>query len=281
MNYLKPWEELTIQDDFIFQHVMRNPEICTHFLEELLGLKIKKITYMQLEQTVELRLASKGVRFDLYVEDEHGTAYDVEMQTTNSAGTLAKRTRYYQSAIDANALKRGDDYASLKNAFIIFVCTFDPFDENRYIYTFRNRCVESEGLELNDGATKIFLNVKGVAGNLSDDIRNFLLYVGGKNVGGQFVERVATEVVKVKRQDILRVEYMKLYAEIMDARREGIREGESKGIRKGYFEKTLEFTKNLLQRGFPKKDIMEIARCTEEIFLQAQRELELPPKVPM
>ena len=59
---------------------------------------------------------------------------------------------------------------------------------------------------------------------------------------------------------------MKYEADLMDARREG------------YFEKTLEFTKNLLRRGFPKKDIMEIARCTEEMFLQAQRELELPDK---
>ena len=78
---------------------------------------------------------------------------------------------------------------------------------------------------------------------------------------------------------------MKYEADLMDARREGIREGESKGIlkgrREGYLESSLEFTKNLLQRGFPKKDIMEIARCTEEIFLQAQRELELPPKVSM
>ncbi|MBO4779906.1 MAG: Rpn family recombination-promoting nuclease/putative transposase [Selenomonadaceae bacterium] len=271
MNYFKPWEELTIQDDFIFQHVMRNSEICRHFLEKLLNLKIKRLEYLQLEKTFEPHLESKGVRFDLYVEDERGTAYDVEMQTTESVvGALAKRTRYYQSALDTNALQRGDDYVKLKNSFIIFVCTFDPFGESRRMYTFRNRCVESEGLELNDGATKNFLNANGMVGNVDDDIKNFLLYIGGKSHAGKFVERVAVEVNKVKRQDITRVEYMRLFADMMDAKREGRVEGRVEGR----FEKTLEFVKNLLREGFPAEQIFKLTRCTQEEFLQAKHELD-------
>ena len=273
MILFKPWEELTIQDDFIFQHVMRNSEICKHFLEKLLDFKIRRLDYLQLEKTFEPHLRSKGVRFDLYVEDEHGIAYDVEMQTTEPRpGALAKRTRYYQSAIDTNALQRGDDYSKLKNSFIIFVCTFDPFDENRCIYTFRNRCVESEGLELNDGATKIFLNVNGMFGNVDDDIKNFLLYIGGKTPVGNFVKRVALEVDKVKRQEVTRVEYMKLFADMMDVRREGRAEGRAEGR----VEKTLEFVKNLLHEGFPAEQIFKLTRCTQEQFSQAVQELGMP-----
>ena len=271
MNYFKPWEELTIQDDYIFQHVMHNPEICKHFLEKLLGLKIKIITYMQLEKTVDLRYESKGVRFDIYVEDENGTAYDVEMQTsTDRKGNLAKRTRYYQSAIDANALKKGSSYFALKKSFVIFVCTFDPFDEQRRIYTFRNRCVESEGLELDDGATKIFLNIKGLAGELDDDIKNFLLFVAGKPPVGEFVKRVAVEVEEVKRQEKLKVGYMKYTADIMDAKELG----RAEGFIEGRVEALLKFVKNLLQRGFSKPEVMSITECTEEQFLQAKRELD-------
>lgn len=274
MNYFKPWEELTIQDNFIFQHVMRNPEICKNFLEKLLNLTIKRVNYLQPEKTVAPRVESKSVRFDLYIEDERGIAYDVEMQTTNSAGTLAKRIRYYQSAMDTDALKRGNDYAKLKDSFIIFVCTFDPFDKGLYAYTFRNRCVESDGLELNDGAKKIFLNTKGMTGNLNDDIKNFLMYIGGQSPVGNFVNLIATEVDKVKRQDILRVEYMKYNADIMDARREALAEGIATGITKGHIEKIIEFAKKLLSEGFPSEQIFNLTNCTQEQFLQAKRELD-------
>ena len=42
----------------------------------------------------------------------------------------------------------------MKQSFVIFVCTFDPFHIGRHVYTFENRCVEMaydekyrEGLE--------------------------------------------------------------------------------------------------------------------------------------
>ena len=59
-----------------------------------------------------------------------------------------KRTRYYQGMIDMDELKKGQYYTELKESFIIFICTFDPFGENLPMYTFRHRCIEKEGLEL-------------------------------------------------------------------------------------------------------------------------------------
>lgn len=69
-------------------------------------------------------------------------------------------TRYYQGMIDMDELKKGQYYTALKESFIIFICTFDPFGENLPMYTFRHRCIEKEGLELGDLSTKIFLNAK-------------------------------------------------------------------------------------------------------------------------
>ena len=58
---------------------------------------------------------------------------------------------------------------------------------------------------------------------------------------------------------------MKYTADIMDA--------EFRGEIKGEIKKTLNIVKNLLRKGFPKKEIMELAECTEKQFLQAKREL--------
>ena len=63
--------------------------------------------------------------------------------------------RYYQAMIDMDMLKKGEVYNQLRPSYIIFICTFDAFDEGLPMYTFRNRCVEKDGLELGDEATKI------------------------------------------------------------------------------------------------------------------------------
>ena len=42
----KPIEELTVTDDFMFNAVMKNKEICIGLLERLLEIKISDIKYL-------------------------------------------------------------------------------------------------------------------------------------------------------------------------------------------------------------------------------------------
>ena len=44
-----------------------------------------------------------------------------------SKRNIEKRTRYYQSLIDIDQLEKNMDYRKLKESYIIFICTFDPF----------------------------------------------------------------------------------------------------------------------------------------------------------
>ena len=127
---------------------------------------------------------------------------------------LAKRTRYYQAMIDMDMLKKGEVYNQLRPSYIIFICTFDAFDEGLPMYTFRNRCVEKDGLELGDEATKIFLNSKGDSEALDPDIRAFLRYVDGKAAEGAFVQALDTEVKAIKQHKETRREYMTLAMEL-------------------------------------------------------------------
>ena len=59
---------------------------------------------------------------------------------------------------------------------MIFICTFDPFDEGRYLYSFRNVCRET-GAELGDEAYKLFFNTAGTQGEISDSLREILRYM--------------------------------------------------------------------------------------------------------
>lgn len=226
MARIKEWEELNIADNFLFQKVMQNKRLCKRLIQKILNIKIKNITYPTAEKSIIIGATNKSIRLDLYVEIDDGTIIDIEIQTTDGIeGWLAKRTRYYQSMIDLNLLDRGADYIELNKSYVIFICTFDPFNENRRVYTFSNRCHESENLELGDETTKIFLNAKGTVGEVADDIKNFLKYVDGKTAEGNFAKDVATEVNRVKAHKETRVEYMTLMMELKEQRREGYDEG--------------------------------------------------------
>ena len=234
MGRLKQWEELTIQDNFLFQKVMQNRRICKHLIEKILGIRIEKITFPESEKSVENRYDSKSIRLDVYVHDENGRVYDIEMQCTNgSEGELPKRTRYYQGMIDMDELKKGQYYTELKESFIIFICTFDPFGENLPMYTFRHRCIEKEGLELGDLATKIFLNAKGKSDTIDPDIAAFLGYVDGKAAEGAFTEAISQEVARIKEHAETRQEYMTLMMALQESKREGHAEGVKEGIEIG------------------------------------------------
>ena len=148
---MKTIDELTIVDDFMFGAVMRNPRLCKKLLELILGIKIRRIEYPELQKSIKDRFASKGIRLDVYVEDEAGTVYDVEIQTVHRKH-LPKRMRYYQGIIDLHILEKGEKYEKLRKSFIIFICTYDPFGQGRWVYTFENRCREDPSTALGDEA---------------------------------------------------------------------------------------------------------------------------------
>ncbi|WP_038081157.1 Rpn family recombination-promoting nuclease/putative transposase, partial [Treponema socranskii] len=153
----KPVEELTFTDDFMFGTVMKNKAICKGVIERLLHIKVGKIEYPSLQKTIAPFYESKGIRLDVYVFDSD-RVFDIEIQTSIPP-SLPKRTRYYQSLMDVDNLLRGQSYAELKESYVIFICTQDPFGKSLPVYEFRNICTADGTLFLDDKSYKVFYNV--------------------------------------------------------------------------------------------------------------------------
>ena len=113
------------------------------------------------------------------------------------------------------------------------LCTFDLFCFNRHIYTFSNRCLEVPGLELDDKATKIFLNSKGTADDVDDDLKAFLQYVNGIVTEDPLVQEIHQEVHEIKQNEKWRDEYMFMADKIRFIQQEAIEEGMATGMQKG------------------------------------------------
>ena len=270
---IKPWEELTIRDDYMFKLIMRRKRICKKLLERTLRMKIREIRYLETEKSMKTQYSSKGVRLDVYVRDEKETVYNIEMQVRRLEGdALFKRTRYYQSMLDADLLAAGSDYDDLNKTIIIFICPFDPFDESRYIYTFENLCLENKDLRLKDGATKIFLNTKGVIGDVDSEIIAFLQYVDGVVSDNSLVQEIEQEIQKVKSEEQERVSYMTFAMKMMEERKEGFREGKLEGKLEGKAETQQMMLQifPLLRANVPLPEISKRTGCTMEYLLQLQ-----------
>ena len=216
----KPIEELTIVDDFMFGAVMSYPQYCKPLLELVLGFKIRKIVYPEPQKSINERYGSKSIRLDVYVEDDAGTVYDVEIQTEAKKGQ-PKRTRYYQGMIDLHILERGEDYTALKKSFVIFICTYDPFGKGRWVYTFENLCREDTSVALGDEAVKIILNTKGKVGEISDELKDLLRYMDGAAPDNAYTRELEQAVSDVRSDAKWRQEYMILIERDRQNRRMG------------------------------------------------------------
>ena len=82
----------------MFSVIMRDPKYVKLFLETILRIKIAKIEYPEVQKNIDIAAGAKGIRLDVYVEDEKHTVFNLEMQTT-TARNLPKRMRYYQGPL--------------------------------------------------------------------------------------------------------------------------------------------------------------------------------------
>ena len=97
------------------------------------------------------------------------------MQTTRHAG-LPKRARLYQAHMDINQPPARAILHQTPPQLRDLHLYLDPFDESRYLYSFRNVCRET-GAELGDEAYKLFFNTAGTQGEISDSLREILRYM--------------------------------------------------------------------------------------------------------
>ena len=260
----KSWEDLTIQDNFIFGKSMEtSPKICKWLLEKILHIKVKKLAYPEREKPIDIRRDSKGIRLDVFVREVDGEySFDLEMQVIGH-DDLPKRIRYYQGLIDMDAMDKGQFYWMLGKTVIIFICTFDYFGQGRHIYTFHPRCDEDTTLQLQDGTTKIFLNAYGTMDDIDDDLKAFLDYVAGKQVNHPVVNELDAVVQKVKRNKEWRSEYMRYEHEL--AAREHL--AMEAGVEKGKVEMILE----LLRKNQPLSFISEVSKYSVDKIAEIGR----------
>ena len=258
------YEKLTIRNKFMFGKVTQNPVIAQKMADLLTPVEIGAVTEAEREKFLQHRSSSKYVKLDMYLEDENGRVVDTEMQNKSNnkmvQEELPLRIRYYQGMIDQEILSTGTDYIFLKETYIIFICTYDPFGNGKYVYHFHMACDEDESIQLHDKMNWIFYNTTADLSEVPEGIKKFLNYVENEHAEDEFTRLLDKEVKNARLNEEWRSEYLKTYVNDMDMRREGYIEGEKFGIERGKAEGERERDRTLINQWLQKgKVITEIA----------------------
>ena len=190
------FDEIGITNDFMFGTVFRDKEKCKELLQRILQIKLVEIEVVEPQKSMKTTFIGKGIRIDIYAKDSEGNAYDIEMQTD-----LHLRTRYYHSEMDSYQIRAGQKYFNLKQSVVIFICTFDPFADDRSIYTFETICKENKELVLADKRRTYFVNINGNREGVSDDTTKLLDYFKTGQPTDHYTEDIQEQVQIIRNND--------------------------------------------------------------------------------
>ena len=227
MTKHRPLTELDLLDDFLFNALLAYPEygrrFCRKFLRILFGRDFKNLNIVTQKSYGGLDTGYHGARLDVYIEEGDevevdstnvSAIYDIEPDKNNKKkdiDAIPQRTRFYHAIIDRRCLKSGQSYDRLKKVFVIFICPYDPFGDDRMIYTIRNQCVENPELPYDDGARTIFLYTKGKKGRDNETLSQLLDYMENttrENAVTEELEDIQEMVDAVKEDAEVTVAYM-------------------------------------------------------------------------
>lgn len=273
----KKWEKAGFKDSVIFAWVVsENKDICLEILQIILPeLNITRIVEIRSEDTRKDSRVLRGVRFDVYVEDDKGRMYDIEMQVNNNHD-LGKRLSYYQSNLVRQSLTEGQSFLEKVDTYVIFICDYDFGGSGLPRYTTK-LILDENGKTIDTGEHNVILNAKAKDFvGVSEKLKAFLEYVNSSLVTSDLTQRIETSVKNLKKSVERKGSYMTYEQEMLTreyyARKEGREEG-----KKNLLEN---FIKKLSKQGYDKEKVVEnvadstgvpkdeVSKVYDEIFVK-------------
>ena len=261
---IKPFKDLSLVDDFMFSEVMRRPENIKPFLEALLEKKIERVVTIDKQKDLKDTYDAHGIRLDVYLEDEHHTKYDMEVQARLHR-KLEKRIRYYTSGIDRHSLEMNTDYEELSDCFVIFICVEDYFGAGLAVYERESHIKGAPEIAYEDGSHAFILNADFKTENGNPAVMDFLRYIRAGYKGEQYdisessyLRQIDEAISEIKEDSGREMEYMTMTMKMMDERKEAFEQGEARGRAEGERRNQIKTIKRMLSRGLSLEDISDM-----------------------
>ena len=144
-----------LDDDFLtkcFEGDTASIELVLQIVLEKSDLKVLDVR----TQVFVENLLNRSVRLDILATDNTGAKLNVEVQRSDK-GAGRKRARYNSSMMDANLLKKGEDFDKLPETWVIFITENDVMGKGLPLYPVE-RCFLGTGEKFEDGSHILYVN---------------------------------------------------------------------------------------------------------------------------
>ncbi len=277
MFVIKTYDELTFADDYLFCRIMQDEEICKGVIKTLLGVEVEKVEYLNRQQEISPDFDARGIRMDVFVKNSN-KVFDLEMQSSNYA-SLPKRARYYQGLIDIDTLEKSHDYKTLKESFVVFICTKDPFGFGLPCYTVEQVCRQEPAAseKVNDNSHNIYYNAESWHKSENKEVRAFLKFLTTQATDTDLTKSIQSAVYTSRKNELWRKNFMTLYEMIDEVKADGIaigrEEGILEGLERGSFQKAYETARNALKMGLTLEQISSLTGLSIEAIQEIADEI--------
>ena len=259
-RYKKTIAKFCLMDDTFmakfFENNIEGTEYLLHLILEDDKIRVEKV----IGQYSIANLQGHSSRLDIYAVDGQGNHFNVEVQRTNS-GAIPQRARYHADMIDVNHLAEGEDYAVLKDTYVIFITENDVLQEDRII-SHIERTIQESGNLFHDGSHIIYVNgaKRGNDSELARLMEDFFC----SNPDDMYNEKLAQRARYLKFNEGGVTEMCELMEELA-------REEAEKAAKKAAKKTSVNIAKNLLEAGssvdlvvqgtqLPREEVEEIAK---------------------
>ena len=154
----------------------------------------------------------------------------------------------------------------LKDSFVIFLCTFDPFGQGYSVYEFETYDKKHQ-LQLNDGRYTIYVNSTSKENGISKELTNLFTYMIDSQIdeNDSFLTELENEISILNREDgEWRRQIMRLDEKIALEKEEAAEKALAEGIELGQKDTKLEIAKNLKTMNYPIEEILKVTGLTLE-----------------
>lgn len=144
-----------MDDDFLTKCFEGNTECIELVLRIVLDIPDLNVSDVRTQVFVE-NLLNRSVRLDVLATDSAGRKFNIEIQRADK-GAGRKRARYNSSMMDANLLKKGEDFDNLPETYVIFITENDVMGNGKPLYQIE-RCILETGERFEDGTHILYVN---------------------------------------------------------------------------------------------------------------------------
>ena len=144
-----------LDDDFLTKCFEGDPKYIQLVLQIVLEMPDLVVSDVRTQVFVE-NLLNRSVRLDILATDSTGRKINVEIQRADK-GAGRKRARYNSSMMDANLLRKGEDFDKLPETYVVFITEHDVLGDGQSLYKIE-RYISGSSKKFENGSHILYVN---------------------------------------------------------------------------------------------------------------------------